>query len=59
MRAYGEQRDLAFLLSERQLAQKYFAAHTQAQQLGVIADVMTRLPGIYWILVGARTGLTF
>ena len=42
LRAYGEQRDFAYFLYERQLAQKYFAAHTRAQQLGVAADVLAR-----------------
>ena len=42
VRVYGEQRDLAFFLYERQLAQKYSAARTRAQHLGVTADVMTR-----------------
>ena len=42
IRAYAEQRDLVFLMYEKQLAQKYFAAHTRAQRMGVTADVMTR-----------------
>ena len=42
VRAYAEQRDLVFLMYEKQLAQKFFAAHTRGQRMGVTADVMTR-----------------
>ena len=42
VRVYGEQRGLSSFLYEKQLAMKYFAAHTRAQQIGVTADVMTR-----------------
>ena len=42
IRAYGEQRDLSFFLHEKMMAQKFFAAHTRAQRMGVTADVMAR-----------------
>jgi hypothetical protein len=42
VRVYAEQRDLAFFLYEKQMAMKYFAAHSRAQRMGVTADVMTR-----------------
>ena len=42
MRVYAEQSGLAFLLYEKQLANKYFAAHTRVQQRNLMADVMTR-----------------
>ena len=42
VRVYAEQSPLAFFLYEKQLANKYFAAHTRAQQRNLTADVMTR-----------------
>ena len=42
VRQYAEQRDLAFFMYEKYLANKYFFAHTRAQRLGVTADVLTR-----------------
>ena len=42
VRAYAEQRDLAFFLCEKQLASKYFHAQVRAKRLGVTGDVMTR-----------------
>ena len=54
VRVYGEDRDLSFLLYEKQIAQKYFFANTQAQQLGVTADVMARdsqASAGYWEIV--------
>ena len=42
VRVYAEHRDLAFFLYEKQMAMKYFSAHTRAQRMNVTADVMTR-----------------
>ena len=42
VRVYAEQHDLAFFLYEKQVALKFFAAHSRAQHLGVTADVLTR-----------------
>ena len=42
VRAYGESHHLAFFLYEKQLAMKYFAAHTRAQKFGITADILTR-----------------
>ena len=42
VRVYGEQRDLPFFLYEKQLAQKFFAAHVRAKRMGVTGDVMAR-----------------
>ena len=41
-RVYGEQRDLAFFLYEKHLAQWYFCAQVRAKQMGVTGDVMAR-----------------
>ena len=54
VRIYGESRDLAFFLYERQFAHRCFAAHSRAQQLGVTADVLTRdsqTSTSYWEIV--------
>ena len=51
VRVYAEHRDLAFFLYERFLAQKFFAAHSRSQRMGVTADVMVRdsqLSSGYW-----------
>lgn len=42
VRAYGEARDLTYLLYERHLAQMFFSAHVRGQRYGVTADVMSR-----------------
>ena len=42
VRVYGESNHLAFFLYEKQLAMKYFAAHSRAQRLGITADILTR-----------------
>lgn len=42
VRVYAEQRDLSFFLYEKQIAMKFFAAHTRSQRMNVTADVMTR-----------------
>ena len=42
VRAYGEQRDLAFFLYEREQASKFFAAQHMAKRMGITADVLTR-----------------
>ena len=42
VRVYGENNKLAFFLYEKQLAMKYFGAHTRAQRLGITADILTR-----------------
>ena len=42
VRVYGESNHLAFFLYEKQLAMKYFAAHTRAQRFGITADILTR-----------------
>ena len=42
VRVYGEHRDLSFFLYEKSMAQKFFAAQTRAQRMGVTADVMVR-----------------
>ena len=42
VRAYGEARDLTFLLYERHLGQMFFSAHVRGQRYGVTADVMNR-----------------
>ena len=54
VRAYGEQRDLAFFLYEKHLANKFFAAHVRAQKMGITADVLTRdsqTSSGYWDIV--------
>ena len=54
VRVYGEHRDLSFFLYEKALAQKFFAAHTRSQRMGVTADVMVRdsqLSSGYWDIV--------
>ena len=43
VRAYGEAHHLAFFLYEKQLAMKYFAAHTRAQRFGKQSFVLNRL----------------
>ena len=42
VRVYGESNHLAFFLYEKQLAMKYFAAHSRAQRYGITADILTR-----------------
>ena len=54
VRAYGEDRDLAFFLCEKSLAQKFFNSNVRAQKLGVTADVMARdsqASAGYWEIV--------
>ena len=42
VRAYGEQRELAFFLYERSLANRFFSAHVRAKRMNVTADIMAR-----------------
>ena len=54
VRVYAEQRDLIFFLYEKQMAMKFFAAHSRAQTSGVTADVMMRdsqASAGYWEIV--------
>ena len=39
---YGEQRDLAFFLNERFLANRFFSARVRAKRKNVTADIMAR-----------------
>lgn len=54
VRVYGEHRDLSFFLYEKAMAQKFFAAQTRAQRMGVTADIMVRdsqMSSGYWDIV--------
>ena len=54
VRVYAEHRDLAFFLYEKATAQKFFAAQTRAQRMGVTADIMVRdsqMSSGYWDIV--------
>jgi len=54
VRVYGEQRDLAFFLYEKQMALKFFAAHERAKRMEITADIMTRdsqASAGYWEIV--------
>ena len=42
VRVYGEQRDLAFFLYERQMAGKFFNAQVRTKRVGLTADVLMR-----------------
>ena len=42
VRVYGEQRDLAFFLYEKHLAQKFFNAQVRSKRIGVTGDVMVQ-----------------
>ena len=42
VRAHSEQRDLAFLLCEREQANKFFAGQHMGRRMGITADMLTR-----------------